>query len=182
MWRVGVPLGLWILPKPLIALPLPPASEFFSLGVFPGFQWSRQQQGASFAGAIESTPFGPVTGLAQGDPFNPLTLSAFLCAPFRQLCRRLPNDRHFLYVDDRTSMVRNLEAVADVQGVWDEVCLATGMQNHALKVQIWYRSARKVPDEASTQGVVLGLCSVLGPSKTRSQIVNAFKVKKFCVA
>ena len=58
-------------------------------------------------------------------------------------------------------MVRNLEAIADVQGFWDELCLTTGMQKDTLKVQVWYRSTRTVKHVVSTQGVVLG--AVLGP-------------------
>ena len=79
--------------------------------------------------------FDRVTGLAQGDAFAPLALSAFLCAPFRQLVR----PQHFLYTDARTSVVKTVAAVEGVQAFWEEVCRITGMQNNLRKVQVWFR-------------------------------------------
>ena len=83
-------------------------------------------------------------------------------------------------------MVRDLEAIADVQGFWEKVCLTTGMQKNALKVQVWYCSTWTVKHVVSTQGVVLG--AVLGPRSQQDptpdhldRSVQGHKIKA-CVA
>ena len=125
------------------------------------FQWENQTRWLTLDGAVHPEPTTGHTGFPQGDPFSPLGLACFLAPVFEKLWVTVPGC-HYLYADDRTSLVAS-QHVERVLQVWNELEEVTRMKGNAGKMQVWSLN------DDSQAGFVLGVVKSSGQDTHRKE-------------
>ena len=105
-------------------------------------QWQRQTRWLSLGGAIHAEPLQNVPSLPQGDPWSPITLALVLSCPARRCARIFPAVRCTLYLDDRTMVSRDVNALKDALHDWEQLATVTRLCTNHAKTQFWVRTAR----------------------------------------
>ena len=105
-------------------------------------QWQRQTRWLSLGGAIHAEPLQNVPSLPQGDPWSPITLALVLSCPARRCARIFPAVRCTLYLDDRTMVSRDVDALKDAFHDWEQLATVTRLCTNHAKTQFWVRTAR----------------------------------------
>ena len=105
-------------------------------------QWQRQTRWLSLGGAIHAEPLQNVPSLPQGDPWSPITLALVLSCPARRCARIFPAVRCTLYLDDRTMVSRDVNALKDALHDWEQLATVTRLCTNHAKTQFWVRAAR----------------------------------------
>lgn len=97
------------------------------------------------AGAM-ATPIWPASGLPQGDPCSPATLSAVLSPWAPWLARRVPEAKAWAFVDDRTLSVPP-ESSADrlLEAIRQTFAFDASLGLRDDKVQLWARPGTAFP-------------------------------------
>lgn len=80
-------------------------------------------------------PLQNVPSLMQGEPWSPITLPLVLSCPARRCARIFPAVCCALYLDDRTTVSRDVNALKDALHDWEQLATVTRLcTNHAKTV------------------------------------------------